>query len=327
MGSLYNKLRRTVIDDFKGMMNSFRGNLHMLRHYKWKREGAAPETPMVVFMVDKDFYSGGMADRFKGAVTAYAYCKQRGIDYRINYTFPFELSDYLSPAQYDWRLKDGEFTDCVWDSFLMYARAEHGRRLLRKRLGKKQLHFYGNYNNLELLNRKGSTDYKWGELFKELFRPGKELSEALDAEKSKIGKEYVSAVFRFQNLLGDFSEYKFSQLEDKVRCESIKNSCLEGIRKIQERYPGMPVLVTSDSSTFLMLASEIPGVHTVSGKVVHMGSTAGEDFSTYLKSFIDFYMLADSRRIFAMGTKEMYRTQFPMYAAKVNDIPFERIQL
>ena len=58
-----------------------------------------------------------------------------------------------------------------------------------------------------------------------------------------------------------------------------------------------------------------------------MGCTADAAYDTYLNSFVDFYMLADSRRIFSLGTDEMYPTQFPMYAAKVNDIPFERILL
>lgn len=324
---IYDYLRRTVIDDFKGALNSIKGTMHMLRHYRWRRKVRMPERPMVVFMVDRYFYSGGMADRFKGAVTAYAYCKQRGIDYRICYEYPFNLSDYLSPASYDWRLKDGEFTDCIMDSTLMYARAEHGRRLLRKKFGNRQLHFYGNYNNLELLNKKGGTDYKWGELFRELFRPGKALEEALERERARIGNDYISAVFRFQNLLGDFKEYSFSRLEDEERRKEITETCLNGIRNIQNMFPGTPVLVTSDSMTFLNLASEIPGVHTISGKVVHMGSAEGEDFNTYLKSFVDFYMLSESRKVFALGTEEMYCTQFPMYAAMVNDVPFERITL
>ena len=61
-----------------------------------------------------------MADRFKGAVSAYAYCKQRNIDFRIRYVFPFELSDYLYPSQYDWRLKKNEYTECIWQRYLIF---------------------------------------------------------------------------------------------------------------------------------------------------------------------------------------------------------------
>ena len=58
-----------------------------------------------------------------------------------------------------------------------------------------------------------------------------------------------------------------------------------------------------------------------------MGCNAGADYDTYLKSFVDFFMLAGSERVFSLGTSEMYPTEFPMYAAKVNGVPFERVLL
>jgi hypothetical protein len=68
-------------------------------------------------------------------------------------------------------------------------------------------------------------------------------------------------------------------------------------------------------------------VHTIGGTRVHIGCTADADHNTYMNSFVDFYMLANSKKIFSLGTKEMYPTEFPLYAAKVNEIPFERILL
>lgn len=320
-------LRHTVVDDFKGMMNALKGGFYMLRHYKWRWGRMPSRTPMLIFNVTADFYSGGMADRFKGAVTAYAYCKQRGIDFRIRYIYPFELADYLLPASYDWRLKDGEYLQCIPDARLMYARAEHGRRLLRLKPSSRQIHFYGNYNNLDVLNCKGGTDYKWGELFKELFRPGPELERILSCKKSEIGSEYISAVFRFQNLLGDFKEYGFCSIEDQNRRDELVSLCLAGLENLHEKYPDMPLLVTSDSYTFIQRVSSLPYVHTIGGRRVHIGSGSGETTDTYMGSFVDFYMLAGSRMIFSLGSSEMYPTQFPMYAAKLNDVLFVRIRL
>ena len=87
------------------------------------------------------------------------------------------------------------------------------------------------------------------------------------------------------------------------------------------------MLVTSDSVTFLERVSSLDGVHVIPGKVVHVGSKGGEKYETYLKSFVDFYTLAGSEKIYGLATVEMYKSEFPMYAAKVNDIPFERIML
>ena len=302
---------------------------YMLRHYSWKRTGKALLRPMLVFMVTntRGFYVGGMVDRFKGMISTYAWCKQRGIDFRIRHVYPFELADYLEPVLCDWRLKEGEYTTSIWDSTLMRARGEFGRRLVRKKLKRKQIHYYGNRDFLYYINETGGTDYTWGELFKELFRPGKKLAEEVEQKKNEIGRPYISAVFRFQNLLGDFKEYRFAALDGDEKREELIQKCLNGLLDLQKQYPGMPLLVTSDSATFIERASRLQGVHIIEGKRVHMGCSADADYDTYLKSFVDFYMLAGSQRVFSLGTSEMYPTQFPMYAAKVNDVPFERVLL
>lgn len=297
--------------------------IYMLRKYTWVREGAGAR-PMLVFMVDKDFYTGGMADRFKGVVSAYAWCRQRGIPFRIRYVYPFELADFLDPASYDWRLKEGEYTTCIRDARLMYGRGEYARRLLRLNL-RKQLHFYGNYDNLNYINRTGGTDFTWGGLFKELFRPTRELEECLKRQREAIGTGYISAVFRFQNLLGDFSEYSFKALEDDKEKDTLVARCLESLDMLHRKHPDNLILVTSDSAGFLARAVRLDYVRIIPGKVVHMGSNAAEDHDVYMKSFVDFYMLSESERIYGICIGKMYPSEFPMYAAKVNDIPFERI--
>lgn len=298
-----------------------------LKNYSWFRHGAVPADHILVFNVDDSrMYSGGLADRFKGAVSAYAWCKSNGIAFRIRYIHPFQISDYLVPGSYDWRLKDGEYTRCLRDARVFYARGEHGRRFLKLR-EKRQIHYYGNMDILPVVNARYGTDYRWGELYKELFTPGEAIRAQLEDLKKKIGQPYVSAVFRFQNLLGDFQEYSFKSEQDEERKQAVISKCMDGIRKIRTSHPGMPVLVTSDSSTFLKMASELQGVHIIPGRVVHVGSSSGESFDTYLKSFVDFYMLSGSSKVYSLYTEEMYKSEFPMYAAKVEDIPFERIAL
>ena len=327
MTEIKKMLRHTVGDGFKGFMNSCKSLCHMLKHYDLKRPACSSYGRMVIFNVDGDFYSGGMADRFKGAVTAYAYAKLRGYDYRIRYVYPFDLADYLSPAQYDWRLRKGEYSRNMWESKLMYARAEHGRRLVRQKPEKYQLHFYGNYDNLDYLNKCFGTDFRWGELFRELFEPNAAIKARIAEVKSRIGAPYISAVFRFQNLLGDFQEYKFSSIVDEYKRQTLISTCLDGLRSLQERHEGTPVLVTSDSAAFLQLAEKIPGIYVVGGNRVHIGCDTTNDDDAYLNSFVDFYMLSESKAIYSLGTSDMYSTQFPLYAAKIHDIPFERIRL
>lgn len=302
---------------------------YMLRHYNWKRIGKRLQQPMLVFMVTdtKGFYVGGMVDRFKGMISTYAWCKQRNIDFRIRHIYPFELANYLEPTKCDWRLKEGEYTTCIWDASLMRARGEYGRRLVRKSLVHKQIHYYGNRDFLYYINETGGTNYTWGELFHELFRPGKKLAELVELKKREIGRPYISAVFRFQNLLNDFKEYSYAALTDSKKREELIQKCMNGLLELQKLYPEYPLLVTSDSSCFIKKVSELPGVYVVGGERVHMGYIRSASYDTYMNSFVDFYMLVNSQRVFSLGTSEMYPTEFPMYAAKVNDIPFERVLL
>lgn len=302
-----------------------------------ERGKPAMEKPACIAMVDGNAFHGGMCDRFKGIISLYAYCKYRGIPFRIRYTYPFKLEDYLQPAAYDWTLKKGEYTDNPIYARVLYMRGEHfATRLLDLKM-KKQVHFYSNRDLLNHVNEaytkeKGSNaPFDWGDLFCELFKPGKELQSRMNAIKKSIGGDYYAAVFRFQNLLGDFHEYHFKALNDKEKEEKLITTCLDAIKKLMAEHCNRPLLVTADSTTFLKRAAQIDGVHIIPGTLIHMDGQKHYDTAnqheTYLKSFLDFYMLSGAQKIYRIGTKQMYRSQFPVYAAKVHGIPFESIEI
>ena len=202
---------------------------------------------------------------------------------------------------------------------------------------KKQVHFYSNRDLLNHVNEayakeNGSNKpFDWGDLFCELFKPGKELQSRMNAIKKSIGGDYYAAVFRFQNLLGDFHEYHFKALNDKEKEEKLITTCLDAIKKLIAEHGNRPLLVTADSTTFLKRAAQIDGVHIIPGTLIHMDGQKHYDTAnqheTHLKSFLDFYMLSGAQKIYRIGTKQMYRSQFPVYAAKVHDIPFESIEI
>lgn len=295
------------------------------------------DRPACVAMVDGMAYHGGMCDRFKGIVSLYAYCKHHGIPFRIRYTYPFRLEDYLSPAAYDWILNDNEYTDNPLYSRVLYMRGEHlARRLLGLKVTR-QVHFYTNRDLLERINDvlrgENETDrYDWGELFREIFRPCEGLRNRIDAIKRNIGGDYCAAVFRFQNLLGDFHEYRYKELAGADEKEALVVKCLDAISELKKRHGDKTLLVTSDSAAFLQRVSQIEGVHIIPGKLIHIDQVSGEaDGDTgreaYMKSFLDFYVLSEAQKIYRVGTSYMYPSEFPVYAAKVHGIPFESIEI
>lgn len=304
------------------------------------KELGKPETGKAVYiaMVDGETFHGGMCDRFKGIISLYAYCKYQNIPFRIRYTCPFHLEDYLSPATYDWTLKAHEYTDNPLYSRILYMRGEHlAKRLLKLRKKNKQIHFYGNRDFLTHINdayssaEKGTGPFNWGELFRELFKPNPVLEEYLLSIKKELGTIYYAAVFRFQNLLGDFQEYHYKSITDQDEAEMLIKKCLNSIKDLKATHGYKILLVTSDSITFLERASQIEGVYIIPGTLIHMDahkkSTSQSTYKTYLKSFLDFYILSDAQKVYRIGTPYMYHSAFPVYAAKVNNIPFESITI
>ena len=54
---------------------------------------------------------------------------------------------------------------------------------------------------------------------------------------------------------------------------------------------------------------------------------SSDKYEIYLKSFLDFYVLSEAQKIYRIGTSYMYPSEFPVYAAKVHDIPFASIEI
>lgn len=188
-----------------------------------------PQTkqPIYVAMIDGETFHGGMCDRFKGIISLYAYCKYHKLPFRIKYTYPFKLEDYLSPAIYDWRLKKGEYTDNPIYSRILYMRGEHFAKRLFHLETMKQVHFYSNRDCLSHINstyvkkEKHKSPFDWGELFRELFTPTPILLERIKTIKKELGDDYYAVVFRFQNLLGDFKEYHFKSITNQSEAEKL----------------------------------------------------------------------------------------------------------
>ncbi|MDR0231337.1 MAG: hypothetical protein LBI82_04380 [Dysgonamonadaceae bacterium] len=295
-----------------------------LKRFNFKKR-EYPSRQLFIMVFDGKFFHGGLADRLKGIVSTFQYCYINNIEFRIKHTYPFDLSNYLPPNEYDWTLK---LSDKISYHLLEVKYANFIGKSLFKRLiklnTKKQIHCYANWNAVPELNTYYQTNYQWGELFKKLFKPTEELTNLVLDCKSKIGGPYICAVFRFQQLLGDFREYDYTELENSKKDELIEK-CRQAIINLQNTSDCEKILVTSDSVLFLQNILGLEDVYTFPSKVVHIDTVEGESHNVYLKSFFDFYMLSEGIKIYSMGTDLMYKTEFPLYAAQLNNIPFERI--
>lgn len=298
----------------------------LLKHYRVSF-GKSDKKPMLVSVVDNRRKTKGLTDRFKGIVSMYALAKATGVPFRAVFNHPVELTDFLVPNTYNWIPQAGELSDMVRDvRFKIMNKQPPLSKITRMFPLTKQVMVYAKVDYLEEINRKYNQDYRWGALFNELFKPSGLLEERLRSHIERIGGAgFIACVFRFQSLLGDFKEYHFKPLSGSDQQELIdKNK--EALRHIAEPST-VPVLVTSDSTTFLSAVKDLSNVYTIPGRVVHIDNVANEEKEVYMKSFIDFLMLSRARHIYSIGTDSMYKTDFPKYAAKINDVPFERIMV
>lgn len=289
----------------------------------------AKKNKYCILKIDGRVHHGGLCDRLKSAVIIYAICKAKNIPFKIYFSSPFKLDNILSPNEYNWIISEKELTNSIFNTKIITS---YTSKLKLHFKNKTQIHVYnfgGGY--IDNVNSKYHTDYTFGSLYQELFKPGNILAKQIDIIKKSIGGNYISVCYRFQSLLGDFYEgehfeKKAHSFKDDERNELIQLS-VNALNAIKEKHPNMPILVTSDSSTFLSIINKIPKIITIPGKIVHMDFTFNEKESTYMKSYLDLYMLSGGEKIYRVSGKGLYETGFPKVAALMTNKEIEFIEL
>lgn len=279
----------------------------------------------IIACVDGTSFHGGLADRWKGIVSLYALAKATGRDFRIRYTFPFDLTEFHIPANYDWRLREGEWSNRISHVCLKRVIGEPSFLRMVRLPQDKQIHCYANRDWLDEINTHYYTAYTWGNLFEELFQPTEHVRKALASYQAILPESYIAVAFRLQNLFGDFTEYEYAPT-NAARQKEITQLCRSYLEQLYAEKK-KPILVTSDSKLFSQEMADLPFLICSKGQAAHADTTQDAPCEQYLKSFVDFYLLANAEEVYCAGTKEMYPSEFPQYAAKVHNRPFTRVRL
>lgn len=284
-----------------------------------------------IFMVDGRVGHGGMFDRLKGAISVYAISKVHQKDFRIHFTYPFELQKYLEPNSYDWRISSEHVIYSFPHSrpLFLYGECYEPRRLFKKR--KCESHFYYGYNSLDKINASYGTSFDWGELYRELFKPTAYLQQYINRYQQEIGSNYIVIHTRFLNLLGDKVETAINpELSDSEK-EVLKRKMHQAIQDLIMRKDDVDnikprVMIASDSMNFIAYMQEqMPDIYVVSGTVKHI-DTAGETADAEnIKMFLDYYLISGANKVYNLVGQGMWNSAFSEYAAKIGGKEFERI--
>lgn len=288
----------------------------------------------MVFKADGRFPHGGMFDRLKGAISVYAASECIGTKFKISFTHPFDLRDYLEPNEYDWTIDENELIT-GWPAarpVFMYGEFENPVRLVKRRSC--ESHFYYGYNSLDWLNKRYNKNFEFGTLYKQLFKPTARLQKYIDMYKVEIGCKYIVAHFRFMNLIGDSTEFKEINptLPEDKQNKLIKKS-IDQLKSLQQDTPhkggdggGYRIMLCTDSARFVSIVREqMPDVYIVPGEIKHIGTAEDNSDASTIKMFLDYYLIAEAEKVYNFVSDGMWKSAFPEYAAKIGQKPFDRI--
>lgn len=301
---------------------------YILREFEFARKHFSfsfrKAKPIIIYDHDSRFNDNGLADKIRGMISTYAFTKATGRKFRINHIQPFRLEDFFVPNQTDWLLKDGELSYAWFNSWpVIMLDFEKGERL-PKYNGKRQYHFYTNVDLLPVVNDYYGTNYTFGQLFNELFKPSDYLLVSLKPYQDKIDKGYVSVSFRFMQLFGDFKDVRGNTLSDNEQ-EKLALKCLNFIEDIHIQNPDIPnVFVTSDSMKFMEYLYRLDYVISIPGEISHLGFSTSKE--ACLKTFIDYYLISKAKKAYLGYTGEMYKSNFARSAAEGAGVPFSAIE-
>ena len=282
----------------------------------------------VILMVKNEtVFCGGLSDRFRGIISVFQECKALGLNFKIYFETP-KLKDYLDCNEYDWYIAE---QDICYDTKIVYPcsiLSHHPindqkqplvqKNILRWFLKKDfaQIHVYTNML---------SGDGHYRELFHELFKPTRDLQELINFHLKQLGGigKFQAMVFRFRQLLGDFKEG--GEILPIHERENYIQRCISVIEKKHASSPLEKILVTSDSTSFLNQLSSMPFVYVIPGEVVHMGFTFDASKKTYMKSFVDYFVLSHAHSITLVRDKKMYHSGFALRAAMLNGAEYSEM--
>jgi len=264
----------------------------------------------IIYMADGRTSVGGLTDRFAGITSLYEISRDFGADFKINFTNPFNLTDYLIPNKYEWTINDCDIIYNAKQSAIYEFSTNDYYRDTRNKIQK----LLKCYNQLHITTNAWYAYAEYADIFNLLFKPAPELKNLIDYNLSQIGNDFISATFRFQALLGDFYEGEYPVLPEQEKSELL-NRCLAHLEEIHADETGEKILVTSDSVTFLNAVKKYDFVYIIPGVIAHIDYSSGLTKDFYIKSFVDYFLLTLSKKLYLIIDGQMYKSGFAYRAS------------
>jgi len=275
----------------------------------------------------------GVADRLRNILSVYSFSKEYGLDFRIKYTYPFDLTDYLVPNLYNWQITDNQISESMLDTKVLLLSCKgrmtnnidgekHLAKLKKKILGSRfssQFHIYGNSY---------FAKDKFHTLFYELFRPTELVKNTVMAHQSAISSVYESVSLRFRALLGDLEEENSYPLPSDEQIK-LMEKCGDKIEELRNNgyFKTQKLLITSDSKKFLEYANKrFDFVYIVPGDRINAEFARIKNNEAFLNIFVEFLLLSEAEHLTLLVTSDMYESEFPYLASLIGNKHYQIIK-
>ncbi|MDB9028309.1 MULTISPECIES: glycosyltransferase family 2 protein [Parabacteroides] len=316
--------KRIQMKRFKRLIKDWIKSRRLKKYYNLAGNKAGNTSQWIIYMADGKILHGGLSDRLCGLVSTYCYCKGHNISFKAFFHSPYDLEIFLQPNTYDWRIGEEDLSYHSEDALPIYISYDENhldsRRKANGKLCKKnkQLHVYTNIRYF------ANEDFKV--LFDELFKPSAQLLALVRFNLERIGGVFISVTFRFQQLLGDFTEGNFPILPESER-NGLLDKCLSKIEDLHSLHLGKRILVTSDSKTFLSKAATLGYTYIIPGDVIHLEYTPAENLDIHMKSFVDLLMVSKASKVYLVFSDLLYHSTFAKTASLISGTQYEEILL
>ncbi|WP_119792986.1 hypothetical protein [Flavobacterium anhuiense] len=304
----------------------FYKQLILLKYYSKKFVfSSKQEKTKIIICFDGNLPHGGLVDRLKGIISLYEISKILDFEFKIFFTHPFELTNFLEPNGSDWIINEKEVKYNVFSSKIVYLINDFKIKPLQifEKSKAKTFFVYCNVDYLaKLYPAKNEQEIKfiWKNNYDHLFKTSNYLQEKLNILSSE---PRIAFHTRFTTLMGDFSDSTKMILNENEKLNLIQK-VIKAINDKANQYPDKVAYIFSDSDFFLNHVRATTNYKTLAGVPKHLENN-NSDLDYHSKTFLDFYYLAGSEHVFLVAIDQMYYSSFSKYAAIIGEGKFKSI--
>ena len=298
---------------------------HHIKHLSFKNNS---NQKRIIICFNGVVPHGGLVDRLKGIISFYDIAKTLDYEFYIQFNNPFNLNAFLEPNKCDWSIKDVAVTYNPITTKIISIINNFDVNPLQI-IKKSKANTFLVYSNIDYLSKihndlsEKALSEKWRHHFNVLFKKSDMLQQKLNVISEQPFNSFHT---RFTSIMGDFvdtTSYVISETEKEALLLKLKNKVTELTNTSNIKYYAF-----SDSSIFLNYIAKECSVNLVEGQPFHMDDFNGDStLEAHLKTLLDFFMIAKSKKVYFLKADKMYNSAFSKYAAIVGDKSFQRIEI